>query len=315
MVQAVLPSGHSARPAAGVAPPSGVADADGVGTGEAVGVGVAPPSSPGAGVDAGRRRRGGRGRRAGDLLHALGVARELDDREHDGDQREREQHADDRERGAPAARLGDPGADGGAALQAPLLLGAQAGVAARAAPLDRGRRRRRLDAAHWRCSEATGSPRSVVGVVRRSRGLLGSPLVLARVLRQRALVLVGGLLGAGPAPRPRRPARPRRARARRSRGRRSRASMPSSARRRARSVSGVPQCEHQPASEPCSSPQAGQVPPMPGWRTTVRGRAGQRRARPRGRAAPRRSRRGAAALRSMMSLWLPRGAPAARWTS
>ena len=286
--------------------------------GEASASGVAPPSAPGAGVAVGVAAAGvGVGVR-GDLRARVSASRASSTiGEHDGDQREREQHADDGERGAPAARLGDPGADGGAALQAPLLLGAQRRAAARAAPLDRGRRRRRLDAAHGRCSEATGSPRSVVGVVRG-----GSPAASAGrrscwpvySASARLCSSVGSSAtgsGAGAAAAWAAAARSRSAVSRSAiarsdglvgasggRGRSAGCRSASTSRRPSRAARRRP--------GRCRRCRAGGRRSRPGRR---------RRARPRARAARRRSRPGAAALRSMMSLWPPCGAPAARWTS
>ena len=176
-------------------------------------------------------------------------------------------------------------------------------AAARAAPLDRGRRRRRLDGAHGRRSEATGSPRSVVGA---SRGGLAVARARRAAARRRAAPWSapctprsaarrarrvgssagagcggGGVGGGGLAAAARVGARGcSRVGDRAVRGlvgalagavaQRGAAVRSSSARR-----------------EPCSSPQAGQVPPMPGSRTTVPAAAGRRGA-PRARAARRR---------------------------
>ena len=316
-VQAVSPSGHSARPGLAVVRRSRAWPTRGVGRGRAVGVGVAPPSAPGAGVAVGVAGGAGVGVPATSWTPSASL-RELDDREHDGDQREREQHADDRDarRASRAARRSGcrrrrrtPGT-----TPARRSGGRRSGGSA-ARPGSAAEASRRCSRALLRGDGVAELGRRLVA--RRGLRRARARAVLARVLRQRALVLVGGLLGDGSgagggcAAGAAAAARSRSAAWRSAIAR----SVASSACWRARSVSGVPQCEHQPASEPCSSPQVGHVPPMPGSRTTVCGRAGRGRARPRGRAAPRRSSARRCALRSMMSRWPPCGAPPARWTS
>ena len=158
-----------------------------------------------SGVGVGGRRSARASAVAALLGHLLGVAGELHQRQHERDQRDQRAAPPTSATGAaPARRRGDRGADVGAALQAPLLLGRELGAAARAAPGLGGGRRRGLDGGHGRCSRgaASGSPELSGGGTSSSRRPLASKLGGRRV---------GSSLAAraASARRPR-PARPRR---------------------------------------------------------------------------------------------------------